>query len=75
MTSEELVKSMLAADSCDLLDRVRINNLIENAARGYGKIFTVDDDTICVVHLFSKTKKLTYYISKTLLTSAQLSKI
>jgi len=75
MTSEELVKSMLEADTCELYDKTRINNLFKNFAQGHGKLAIVDENTISITHNINKTKKLTYLVPKVLLTDEQLSQI
>jgi len=74
MTSEELVKSMLDADTCELYDKVRINNLLKNATQGFGKV-NVTSEYVVITHTFSKTKRLTYNIPKLLLTKEQLDKL
>jgi hypothetical protein len=75
MTSDALVKEFLTADACFLYDRNRIKNLFKNVALKQGKLVNVDDKFISIIHSIGKSKKLTYFIPKELLTDKQLSLI
>lgn len=74
MTAEGLVKTFFAAESCELFDKDRINNVIKNFERGYGKAL-VGQTHLMVTYTMSKTKKMTYRIPLSLISDEQRQKI
>ena len=69
MTTNELVKNVLSGNTCELYDRVRIENLFTNLKKGYGKLL-IFQDSISITHT-NKSKKIVYNILKILLTENQ----
>jgi len=71
MTSDELVKAVLTEENTELYDKVRIANLIKNISLGYGKI-AFYDKYITISFPAGRSKRITYFIDKSLLTPEQL---
>jgi len=74
MTSEELVRAVLTDENTELYDVVRIDNLIKNLILGYGRL-NIKNDLITISHPAGKAKRITYFISKDLLTKEQLTSV
>lgn len=72
MSSDQLVKAFLMADSCELFDRSRISCIFKNLSKKYGK-YQVNDTHLVVSFSTSKTRKMVYYIPLSLITKEQFS--
>ena len=72
MTADALVKAILTEESCELFDKIRINNLFKNITKGYGKLLVLDEH-VSITYTGSKSKKVVYLIPKEILTTEQLS--
>ncbi len=72
MTSEELVRAILMEESCELYDRVRIENLFKNVSKGYGRL-AMFKNHISITYSGAKSKKVVYNIPLSILTDKQLA--
>jgi hypothetical protein len=71
LTSEQLVKIILTEETCELYDRLRINNLLKNVDKGFGKVI-ISETTVTITISVTKTKKFNYIVPKELLPTKQL---